>query len=206
MAPPRFTTYERIMRKLKGRLHLGASPHVTGKVLTTEEIDDVALDQEGYIEAVLGMIYETPLAGIDPLIGRMATSLIAAELMAINFQVSGYPSESSDVSNLAVNYRKDAESILLMVTAGYNISILGMPPPQQGYGITPQNVVLKGEVPRTELPDTVSRSVTVISTISGARSNHDPYGFFGVADTSNPFYRRALGAAPLTDYDPEYEL
>lgn len=201
---PRFTTYDRIMRKLKGRLFLDSSPHIGGTVVTTAEIDDIALEQEGYIEGVLGMIYQVPLVGTDPLIGRMSTNLIAAELMATNFQGSNYPNESSDVSNLAVNYRKDAESIMVMLTAGHNISVPGMPPPQQSYFITPQPVVLQGETVRTESPDTISRNVTILGKMTQYTGSEDPYGFFGLAEGLNPNYNRAKGTAPLTD--PEYEL
>jgi len=202
---PRFTTYDRIMRKLKGRLHLGTSPHVGGTVVTEEEIDDIALEQEGYMEAILGMLYQTPLVGIDPLIGRISTNLIASELLSLNFQGTGYASESTDLSNLMVNYRKDAESILMLLTAGHNIVIPGMPPPPQGYGVTPQPVVLKGETQLTEMPDTITRNVTVMGAMSRADGSSDPFGFFGLAESLNPNHSRARDACPLINPNPEVD-
>lgn len=199
---PRFTTYDNLKLKLRGRLHIGTSPHVGGTVISEDDIEIIANQQETYLERVLGMIYEIPLAGTDPIIQMIAEDLICSQLMTISFQQTGFPSESSDVSNLAVNYRKNAESLLLMLTAGYNISIPGMPPVQQSPGvITPQPVILQGETLRTDLPDTISRNTTVLSRIETADGSSDPYGFFGLSEVFNPQRPgRARGVSPLSDW------
>ena len=198
---PRFTTYEKIALKLRGRLHVGSAPHVGGTSVSEDDIDIIANQQETYLERVLGMIYEIPLVGADPLIGLIAEDLICSQLMTISFQAGGFPSESSDVSNLAVNYRKNAEALLMMLTAGYNIAIPGMPPVQQAPGaITPQPVILQGEVLRTDLPDTISRNVTLSARIETADGSTDPYGFFGLSEVFDPQRpNRARGVSPLSD-------
>lgn len=170
---PVYTNIGNIARKLKGRLHFGTSPHIGGQVVDPDLVAQILKQKEGYVNAILGQIYELQpkhgdatklgLQNDHPIVTEIVECLVIADLLSVHFQGMAPPGEGTDIGSAMVNNRKQAEGLLMMLTAGHNINIYGMMPPQNAPGmVTPQPVVLPGETFKTRQPDTLTRNITAI--------------------------------------------
>lgn len=177
----KYTTEERIARKLRGRLNIQNTPEVntnlqvilgygqsvSGQTVDNALIDQLAEEREAYIDLILGQIYEMPLLLTDPttvaIMADISESLIISEILKVHFQGTNPIIPSADVSGATQDTRKHAEYLLTALTVGHNIYIPVSPPAQNNNpGLTQmQPLVLPGERIRIKQPDTVTRNMTI---------------------------------------------
>lgn len=176
----RYTTREIVGRRLRNRLEL-QDPYAPGassaSTLGGQEVDELLLEDfssevENYLDLILGQIYIIPLQQQHPLLSGIASDLIAAYSMGIHFQGNYNVQEGGDSGYGAVLLRR-ARQNLMLVTAGHQVYIPEIQPAQQvpGTSITPQPIVLQGEVLQTNSSDTITKNVTVIGTKKTNASN-----------------------------------
>jgi len=233
MAGPRYTSYDRLARKLRGRLKLGADypseseisnplssllayqPAASDQTVDTLLIDDIAEQEESMIDLVVGQLYVLPFRFTSDvtvnIIGSISESFILSSLISVHF--TGNPGViATDISTAAIDWRRFGEFRLHMLTAGENVwfpSSLAIP--QQNVNVPQtQSLVLPGEVRlgQSDRPDLISRNYSFTG-----RRNQNSNAFFN--DRCNGCQPRpdntALGSTPKrydicnNDY-PDYEV
>lgn len=177
----KYTTEERIARKLRGRLNIQNTPEVntnlqvilgygqsvSGQTVDNALIEQLAEEREAYIDLILGQIYELPLKLENSItiaiMADISESLIISELLKVHFQGTSPIIPSADVSGATQDTRKHAEYLLTALTAGHNLYIPVSPPAQNNNpGLTQmQPLVLPGEKIKIRQPDTVTRNMTI---------------------------------------------
>jgi len=213
----RYTTYERLARKLRGRLHLGEDiiqdseinnpvnalyaykPAASDTALDMRLVDDIGEQQENFIDLVLSQLYQLPLRLTSDVtrttIGSIAEGYILAALLAISFQGTSTIIQAADSAGSSMDWKREAEFKLMMLTAGENIWFpSSIPAPQQMANVpTQQALVLPEEVKlsQSQRPDLISRNITVTTK----RPINPNYIYF--QDETTEFGRRdgsALGS------------
>lgn len=173
----RYTTTDAIARRLIGRLEVieSVSSHqpwggaIAGKKADPQTYEQVALQKEAEVNAILRQVYEFPLQLIEEdtkhILSEIVEKLTVAELLDIYYQGSSIPAPGSEVSGLASSDRLQAYQKLYMYVAGHGIQIPQIPAAAspQGMGMKElQPVFLPGEKPTAKVPDTLTRSYTLI--------------------------------------------
>ena len=225
----RYTNYEKLARKLRGRLHLGEEviedseinspinalyaykPAASDTAVDLRLIDDIAEQQEDFIDLVLSQLYQVPLqltsSVTRSIIGSIAENFILAAILAVSFQGTSTIIQASDASGSSMDFKREAEFKLMMLTAGENIwfpSSIQTPQTMQGVP-TQQALVLPGEIrlSQSQRPDLISRNYTM----NIKRGINPKYRYFEDMDCQN----RKDGTAYATDpknyciYDNEYK-
>ncbi len=195
-----YTTIEAIARRLRGRLKIPTAslspltpPNSLGQqVVDADLIADIGSQVEQKISMILGQIYVMPLHNQHPIIAGIVERMVIADIMLTHYQNSVSPELGGDPGFGGIMFHKAQEDLLLL-TAGHNIALPGVPTPPQVPGVmTPQPIVLPGEVLQSQRPDTVTRNVTVVgkSNIHVDNARRLEWGI----DWEDG---RALGAEPL---------
>lgn len=213
----KYTTYERLARKLRGRLHLGEDiiqdseinnpinalyaykPAASDTALDMRLVDDIGEQQEDFIDLVLGQLYQVPLrltsSVTRSIVGSISEGYILAALLAVSFQGTSTIIQAADSAGSSMDWKREAEFKLMMLTAGENIWFpSSIPAPQQMANVpTQQALVLPEEVKlsQSQRPDLISRNITVTTK----RPINPNYIYF--QDETTEFGRRdgsALGS------------
>ncbi len=232
----KYTSYDKLARKLRGRLKLGQdfpsdseisnplnslmayNPSASDQVVDITLIDDIANQEDSFIELVLGQLYELPFKFTSEvtvnIIGSISEAFILSSLLSIHFQGSSPGIIASDVSQATTEWRRFGEFRLQLLTQGENIwwpSSL-QAAPNQVNSPQVQALVLVGEqrLGAGSRPDLLSRNYTAVG-----RRNNNSNSFFndrcgGCAPRPDG---SALGSTPKT-YDicnhnnpyPDYEV
>jgi hypothetical protein len=188
MAPPKYTDYESLSRRLRGRLNVPGFPESTdfgatntavnallgyGQSATDQSIDLLLIDQlagtqESYIDLILSQLYKYPLQLTSEVtvqvLKDISECLIISSLIAVAFEGQSSIIPAADISQSASDLRRQGEFRLAQLTAGTNIFIpnsLQSPNMQMN---VPQMQMLRlpGEVllGQSERPDDISRNYT----------------------------------------------
>lgn len=185
MAEPKYTTYSRLSRRLRGRLNLGAefpeenqvtntlSALVAYQPAATEQnvdlmlIDEIAEQEESFIELVLSQLYRIPFQLTSEvtvnILGSISESFILAGVLSVHFQGQGGSSIiATDVSQAMTDWRRFGEMRLQMLVAGENIWFPSslQAPIHQPNTTQAQALVLPGEIKLANKPDVISRNYT----------------------------------------------
>jgi hypothetical protein len=225
----RYSTYEKLARKLRGRLHLGEEvienseinspinalyaykPAASDTAVDLRLIDDIAEQQEDFIDLVLSQLYQVPLKLTSnvtrSIVGSIAENFILAALLAVSFQGTSTIIQAADSSSASMDFKREAEFKLMMLTAGENIwfpSSIQAPQTMQNVP-SQQALVLPGEIrlSQSQRPDLISRNYTV--TV-GRRINPN-YRYFEDMDCKVRKDGTALSSDPTgyCIYDNEYK-
>lgn len=174
----KYTTEEKIGRKLKGRLSLvdvalglgipGYSATVTGQVVDNALLVEIIEQEEAFIDLCLGQFYRVPLNLTSEtsrnILTQIADGMIVSSLLQIHFEGTSPMNGAADTGNMIGDMRRKAELLLAKVTGGSNIFNSVMPAPMQNnYGMPEiQPLVLPGEVflTRGQRPDLISKNYT----------------------------------------------
>jgi hypothetical protein len=177
----KYTTEERLARRLRGRLNIANQPEVdtalqtilgygqavSGQTVDNALIEQLAEERDAYIDLILGQVYNMPLALTDPttvaIMADLSESLIISSLLQVHFVGTSPIIPSADVSGATQETRKHAEYLLTALTVGHNIYIPISPMGQNNNpGLTQmQPLVLPGETLRMRPPDTITRNLTI---------------------------------------------
>jgi hypothetical protein len=236
MGLPRYTSYDKLAKKLRGRLNLGTglpenseinntlnslvayNPSASSQTVDLELINDLAAQEESLIDLVLSQLYILPFKFTSEvtvnIIGSISESFILSSLLSVHFQGQAQGIIASDVSQAAVDWRRAGDMRLQMLIAGENIfypTSIQVPP--QNVNVPQQSaMVLPGEIRlgAGSRPDLLSRNFTYTG-----RRNQNSNAFFN--DRCNGCQTRpdgtSLGSIPKT-YDichpnnpyPDYEV
>lgn len=211
--PLKYTTTEKIARRLRGRLNIEDSPAVStvigsrlgygdaigGQLVDPQLLEQMGEQKEAYIDLILNQIYEVPLSLSHPItqniMSEITECLVVSAVMKVHFQGSLNMTTGGDVQGLGIDLDRQAYMLLGTLTVGHNIYLpVSMPPLPQTYPGTmpPQPLVLPGENLRTiDQPDTVHRVYTFITHRKLDVLNEVDWTWYG--DRQG----RALGSEPL---------
>ena len=180
----KYTNVDRIQDLLKGQLHFGQSPHIGGQTIDMELAKRTIQQVEALTDAILGMIYELPLLHEQPMVSEIVEDWIVRRLG------SQVPMQGTDISQQPQYIAGRAEYLLMLLTAGHNIAIPGVPPVMSAPGaVTPQPIRLPGEILKAVPPDTITRNVTVVGKSTSLERDRQ-WADFGPTGQG----RRAMGA------------
>lgn len=178
----KYTTVEAVSRKLIGRLQLGASSsentptfsaNPSSQSVNSQLIEDVINQKEYMLDLVLQQMYRLPLGNKHPILAEIVENLVLQELLLISYVGQG-ASLSADTVAYGAGLEKGAYTLLQMLTAGKNVYIPNMPPVSNSPGfITPQAIVLPGEILVERNPQILSKVYTVINENKKLRSDTD---------------------------------
>jgi hypothetical protein len=189
MGLPRYTSYDKLAKKLRGRLNLGTglpenseinntlnslvayNPSASSQTVDLELINDIAAQEESFIDLILSQLYILPFRFTSEvtvnIIGSISESFILSSLLSIHFQGTSPGIIASDLSQATTDWRRAGDMRLQMLIAGENIYY---PSSQQ---VPPQNVnvpqqsamVLPGEIRlgAGSRPDLLSRNYSFVS-------------------------------------------
>ena len=234
MAAPRYTSYDKLSKKLRGRLNLGSNlpenseinnslsglfaynPSASDQSVDLALIDDIAAQEESFIDLILSQLYVLPFKFTSEvtvnIIGSISESFILSSLLSIHFQGQSPGIIASDISQATTDWRRAGDMRLQMLIAGENIfyPTSQMVPPQNVNVPQQSAMVLPGEIRlgAGSRPDLLSRNYTA----TGKR-NQNNNAFF--SDRCNGCSPRpdgsALGSTPsfynICDNNyPDYEV
>ena len=166
----KYTTFEAINRRLRGRLDVVESQGVSspwgatlGRIQTDPNlVEQFGIQVESYMNSILRKVYRIPLQLVSEetraILADITESLVISRLIATYFIGSPIPQNAADVGSLATNERQHGEELLKLYTAGHSIAYLGNP--SAGYQSEP--VFLDGEIPNTSQQDSITRNYTFI--------------------------------------------
>lgn len=159
----KYTTFEKLERKLRGRLkivEISENPLYPSTSLQQEVdpdlVEDVIEEQENLLDLILEQIYILPLKNNHPILTDIVNNLVMAEIIKVHFQGQGLANIGSDLSGLARDTKMEAYNKLAMLTVGYQVFI-----PNQQMIVKPQGlteyrkIVLQGESLRVAPPEKV---------------------------------------------------
>lgn len=159
----KYTTFEKLERKLRGRLkivEIQDNPLYPTNTLQQEVdpdlVEDIIEEQENLLDLILEQIYILPLNNIHPILTDIINNLTIAELMKVYFQGQGLANVGHDLSGLGKDTKMEAYTKLAMLTVGYQVFI-----PNQQMIVKPQGmteyrkIVLQGESLRINPPEKV---------------------------------------------------
>jgi hypothetical protein len=159
----KYTTFEKLERKLRGRLkivEISENPLYPSTSLQQEVdpdlVEDVIEEQENLLDLILEQIYILPLKNNHPILTDIVNNLVMAEIIKVHFQGQGLANIGSDLSGLARDTKMEAYNKLAMLTVGYQVFI-----PNQQMIVKPQGmteyrkIVLQGESLRIAPPEKV---------------------------------------------------
>lgn len=231
----KYTSLDRLARRLRGRLKLGTdfpsesevnnplnsllayNPSASDQVVDGLLISDLAETTDAYIDLLLSQVYAYPLKlTSDITVGVLASvseGLILSNLIAVHF--TGTPGIiASDTSNASADFRRGSEFLLSQILAGHNIFFpQSIQSPNSQVNVPEmQSLILPGEVllGQGSRPDNISRNYSFTG-----RRNQNSNSFF--SDRCNGCAPRpdgtSLGSIPKT-YDicnpnnpyPDYEV
>lgn len=200
MAAPRYTDYDKLARKLRGRLKLGQgfpsdseinnplnnllayNPAASDQVIDLSLIDDLAAQEESFIDLILSQLYVLPFRFTSEvtvnIIGSISESFILSSLLSIHFQGQSPGIIASDISQATTDWRRAGDMRLQMLIAGENIYYpSSQQVPSQNVNVPQQSaMVLPGEIRlgAGSRPDLLSRNYTYTG-----RRNQNQNAFFG---------------------------
>lgn len=200
MAGPKYTSYEKLARKLRGRLKLGEgfpenseinntlnslmayNPSASDMVVDLLLIDDIAETQESYLDLLLSQIYQFPLKLTNDttinILRNISEGLILSSLLSVHFQGVSPGIVASDSSSASIDWRRGSEFLLAQLLAGSGIFMpSSMQSPNAQVNVPEmQPLVLAGEIRlgQSQRPDLITRNYTAV----GKRSNNNN-AFFG---------------------------
>lgn len=146
------------------------------KVIGVETVEQVAAQQEAWVTLVFGMIYEIPLKLTHPLtrstLANICELLISAQIKQIYMEDDPTPGLGTAGGAGSSGEMQQAMNLLQMYTAGHNVYIPGLSPPQNTPGLdSPQPVYLPEEIVRVRVPDTLTRRETRLGTVKWRGNN-----------------------------------
>lgn len=177
----KYINIDNLTRKLRGRLSLveDETAPIYGGSTPEQKIDVdlvyvIAEQKENFLELILDQIYILPLKNKHPIIEDIIESLALSELIRIHFQGAGFASLGVDISGAGADTRTHANTLLAMLTSGFNLFIPGVPTATE-YSGQPHNrrIVLRGETLRTQNPEPiiVNNEFIVLNTKRDSSSN-----------------------------------
>ena len=183
--PLRYTTTVAIERRLRGRLQLSSSTPAFGTNLGAGQIDSLLIEQIGTqvetkLDSALSVIYELPISpGATSALVMLASiveKLVVSEIVGVHYQGS-INSELGGDGGFGALLRKQALEELQALLVGHGIYIPGLVTPQSIPGANSQPLVLPGVKLRTSnIPDTISRSQTLIGKRIGGKAQDIDWG------------------------------
>lgn len=235
MAGPRYSTYDRLAKKLRGRLNLGTglpenseinntlnglfayNPAASDQSVDLRLIDDIAEQEEALIDLVLSQLYVLPFKFTSDvtvnIIGSISEAFILSGLLSVHFQGQSPGIIASDVSQATQDWRRFGEMRLHLLTMGEGIwfPMSLQAPGQQNNVPQTQALVLPGEtrLGQSQRPDLISRNFSFVSK----RNTQSGGNFF--SDRCNGCAPRpdgtSLGSTPKTynicdNNYPDYEV
>lgn len=200
MAAPKYTSYDKLAKKLRGRLNLGSglpenseinnslsglfayNPSASDQSVDLALIDDIAAQEESFIDLILSQLYQLPFKFTSEvtvnIIGSISESFILSSLLSIHFQGTSPGIIASDISQATTDWRRAGDIRLQMLIAGENIFYpTSQVVPPQNVNVPQQSaMVLPGEIRlgAGSRPDLLSRNYTA----TGKR-NQNQNAFFG---------------------------
>lgn len=160
------------------------------KRIGLETIEQIAAQQEAWITLVFGMIYEIPLQRTDPLtrntLANICELLISAQIKQIYMEDDPTPGLGTAGGAGSSGEMQQAMNLLQMYTAGHNVYIPGLSPPQNTPGLDPpQPVYLPGEIPRLRPPDTLTHRETRLGSVKWRGDRADSIKTTALGDLFN---------------------
>ena len=153
-----------------------------GSITVDPEIVEMIVEEveTRNIDAILGQIYELPLPeACYPIIASIVEKYVCAELMNIHFESTQMASVGGDAGYGSVMYQQ-ANNELKQLVLGKGIFIPGVMSAEEsnymkeGHGIS---LTIYGAVPKSNIPDTITRNRTTIGPIASRVNNKDPFEF-----------------------------
>lgn len=201
----KFTSLDKLARKLRGRLKLGENypsessinnglgnllaytPAASEQVVDILLIEDIASNTDSYIELLLSQVYRMPLRLSSDItvniLGSISEGLILSHLIATHF--TGTPGIiASDTSQASMDFRRGSEFLLSQILAGSGVffpQTLQSPNSQVNVPEM-QALLLPGEIRlgQSERPDLISRNYS----FTGKRNTKEGDKFF--SDSCGP--------------------
>lgn len=203
MAPPKYTDYESLSRRVRGRLNIPGFPENTefggqssavnallgyGQSAADQTVDLLLIDQlaatnESYIDLLLSQIYKYPLQLTSDvtvqILKDISECFIISSLIAVAFEGQSSIIPAADISQASVDLRRQGEFRLGQIVNGHGIWIptSQQAPSPQINQIQGSPLRLPGEIllGQSEMPDTITRNYTFI----GARDVSKGSQYFG---------------------------
>lgn len=181
----KYTTFEKLERKLRGRLkivEIQDNPLYPSTSLQQEVdpdlVEDVIEEQENLLDLILEQIYILPLKNNHPILTDIVNNLVMAEILKVHFQGQGLANIGSDLSGLARDTKMEAYNKLAMLTVGYQVFI-----PNQQMIVKPQGmteyrkIVLQGESLRINPPEKIpiNNETILIDRASVYNEKYNPF-------------------------------
>ena len=184
---PKYTTTEKVGRKLKGRLSL----QDTEIFDTTQSVDeflllDILEEQEYTLDLTLRQVYILPLRNSHPILRRIVDNLCVSELLSIHFLGQPYGA-GSDFSGLGAMAKQAAYQDINMLTIGLNISLPSQPIMPEYQKV--RRIELPGEELVVTLPQRELVNMDIIVGKYGAKDQDKEayWNEFIEDETENPF-------------------
>lgn len=208
----KYTTYDSITRKLRGRLKIAENSEIPifnidspGQLVDNTTIELVVEENEAFIDLIIGEIYNLPLSlsntTTQHIMRDITDNLSMEELMQIHYQGSGgFAGLSGDISQFGNGMRTKGLQTLYALTVGLNIYIPGLPPIAEFPGSrVPRRIQLPGESEKTIEP----QRKLVFNDIVVEKHEVDelPYDYFLDSDPHNPFSNERLTGVTQTDIE-----
>ncbi len=181
----RYTTFEKLERKLRGRLkivEIQDNPLYPTNTLQQEVdpelVEDIIEEQENLLDLILDQIYVLPLNNEHPILTDIINNLAIAELMKVHFQGQGLANIGHDLSGLGKDTKMEAYDKLAMLTVGYQVFLPSQQMIIKSPGLTEyRKIVLRGEVLRITPPEKVpiNNETVVLNTKTKYSEEGNPF-------------------------------
>lgn len=185
----KYTTYEDLSRRLRGRLNVPGYPETTdfnnqavnaligyGSSASDQSVDLLLIDQlgasnESYIDLILSQLYRYPLRLTSDvtvnILKDISECLIISSLIAVAFEGQSSIIPAADISQTGSDLRRQAEFRLAQLTAGTGVFIPNSLQAQNQQVNVPQVQMLRLPeeilLGQHERPDDISRNYTALA-------------------------------------------